>query len=171
MDVDKDGVTKKLHYHVILIADGPITQERADEIFTPLGGTKSAEYVKSLKGYVRYLAHLDDLDKAQYDPSEIVALGGADLADVLKPSRSDRYHYIGEIMDYCEENGVVEFADLLRHARKERQDDWFPIIVDSAYFMHQYITSHRFSLRDREKSVHYKTGKPRLKRFIKKSNL
>lgn len=75
-DSDENGVLKKAHFHVVIMADGPITKKRADEIIAPFCGTKSAEYIKSLRGYVRYLAHLDNPDKAQYDPTDIVALGG-----------------------------------------------------------------------------------------------
>jgi hypothetical protein len=65
-DIDEDGSLKKPHYHVVLMFDGPTTQKRANEIIEPFCGTKSAEYVKSLRGYVRYLIHLDNPEKAQY---------------------------------------------------------------------------------------------------------
>jgi hypothetical protein len=144
-DRAKDGNIKKAHYHIVIMSDGPISQKRANEIIEPYYGTQSAEYVKSLKGYARYLAHLDDPEKFQYDPSEIIALGGADLNELLKPSRSDKYQYIGEMIDYCDDNNVFEFSDLLKYARKERQNDWFPVLVDSAYLMSRYLTSLRFA--------------------------
>jgi hypothetical protein len=143
-DVSADGEIKKEHYHIVIMSDGPITQKRANEIIEPFNGTKSAEYIKSLKGYARYLAHLDNPEKAQYDPTEIIAIGGADLTEILKLSRSDRYQYIGEMIDFCKENHILEFADLLTYSRYERPDDWFHICVDSAYFLNRYLTSQRF---------------------------
>ncbi|WP_310604205.1 Rep family protein, partial [Anaerosporobacter sp.] len=68
LDTNEDGEVKKAHYHVVIMSDGPITQVRANEIIEPFNGTKSAERIMSLKGYVRYLAHLDELDKIQYNP-------------------------------------------------------------------------------------------------------
>lgn len=147
-DTDDDGVVKKPHYYVVIMVDGPITQKRANELIEPYCGTKSAEYVKSLRGYVRYLAHLDDPDKAQYDPADIVALGGADLADALRLNHSDndKYRIIGEIIRYCEEAEIVEFSALTKYAMSEC-NDWLPVIVEKSYFMTQFLASLRYSTR------------------------
>lgn len=146
-DTDKDGNIKKHHYHVIIVSDGPITQKRANEILEPLNGTKSAEYVKSLKGYVRYLAHLDNPEKAQYDPAEIVALNGADLTEMLRPSLSDVYGMIGEVMSFCEENNIEEFSALAIYAMHERYD-WFTVIIEKPYLITQFLNSLRHSKRN-----------------------
>jgi hypothetical protein len=145
-DIDDDGVVKKPHFHVVIMADGPITQKRANEIFAPLCGTQSSEYIKSLRGYVRYLAHLDenDLLKAKYDPSEIVALNGADLSDMLRVSVSDKLKIIGEVINYCKDNEIVEFSALTTYAIAERPE-WLPVIVERAYFFHQNLASLRHS--------------------------
>lgn len=144
-DVDECDNPKKPHRHVILMSDGPITQKRANEIMEPFNGTKSAERVQSLRGYVRYLAHLDDPDKAQYDPGDIEAFGGADLAALLKPNTAGRYEIIGQMIDFCAERSITEFCELLRYARAERPKDWFPVLVDSAFLMSRYLTSLRFA--------------------------
>ena len=112
----------------------------------PFCGTKSAEYVKSLRGYVRYLIHLDNPEKAQYSPSEIVALNGADLGDLLKLNQFDKYRLIGEIMYFCEENEIKEFSTLTKYAASSRED-WMPIIVERAYFVNQFLASLRHSSR------------------------
>ena len=147
-DVDDNGVLKKPHHHIILCADGPITKKRADEIIAPFCGTKSAEYVHSLRGYIRYLAHLDNPEKAQYNPEDIIALGGADLADALKLNLSDfdKYRIIGEILRFCEESEIFELAALTKYAMSER-DDWLPVIVEKSYFMTQFLASLRYSTR------------------------
>lgn len=145
-DVNENGEVKKAHYHIVIMTDGPITQKRANELIAPYNGTKSAEYVKSLRGYVRYLAHLDDPDKAQYDPAEIIALGGADLASTLKLSQSDndKYRIIGEIMRYCEETEIHEFSALVKYAVREKEE-WLPVIVNKAYFVNRFLDSLRYS--------------------------
>lgn len=147
-DVDSDGVIKKPHYHIVLCADGPITKKRADDFILPFCGTKSAEYVHSLRGYIRYLAHLDNPDKAQYDPANIITLGGADLADALRInlSDSDKYQIIKEIMRHCEEFEIYELSTLTKHAMSEH-DDWLPIIIEKSYFMTQFLASLRYSNR------------------------
>ena len=145
-DTDNGGLIKKAHYHVVIMTDGPITQNRANELIEPFCGTKSAEYIKSLRGYARYLAHLDNPDKAQYDPAEIVALGGADLADALRVNFSDnnKHQIIGEIIHYCEESGTHEFSVLVQYAMREHED-WLPVIVSKAYFVTRLLDSLRYS--------------------------
>jgi hypothetical protein len=143
-DVDENGEIKKAHYHIVVVADGPISKSRADKIIEPFGGTKSAEYIMSLTGYVRYLAHMDSPEKAQYDPTEIIALNGADLASVLKPSQSDKYKTIGEIMRFCAENQIYEFSALSRYAMQE-QKEWFAVLTEKPYLIVQYLASLRHS--------------------------
>jgi len=144
MDTDKNGELKKPHYHIVIIADGPLTQKRANEIIEPFSSTKSAEYIMSLKGYVRYLAHMDNPDKAQYDSKEIIALNGADLDNLLKVSTSDTYKAIGEIMMFCEDNHVHELSTLTKYARTHKSE-WFNIIVEKPYLFTVYLNSLRHS--------------------------
>lgn len=143
-----DGALKKPHFHVIIMADGPISQKRANKLIEPFCGTKSAEYIKSLRGYVRYLAHLDDPDKAQYDPADIIALNGANLADTLRINLSDNdtHRIIGEIMRYCEESDTHEFAGLVKYAISEHED-WLVVIINKAYFVSRLLDSLRYSTR------------------------
>ncbi len=145
-DTDDEGTFKKSHFHCIIMVDGPITQKRANELIEPFCGTKSAEYIKSLRGYVRYLAHLDDPDKAQYDPTDIVALNGADFTDTLRINLSvnDKHQIIGEIMRYCEESDTHELAALVQYAVSEHED-WLPVIVNKAYFVSRLLDSLRYS--------------------------
>jgi hypothetical protein len=145
-DLDEDGNTKKPHYHVVLMFDGPTTQKRANEIIEPFCGTKSAEYIKSLRGYVRYLAHLDNPEKAQYKPEEIVALNGANLGDMLKLSQFDKNQIVGEIMGFCEKEEIYELSALTKYAIINR-DDWFAVIVEKPYLLTQYLASLRHSSR------------------------
>jgi len=124
--------------------DGPTTQNLVNEIIEPFGGTKSAEYIRVLSSYVRYLAHLDNPDKAQYNPAEIVALNGADLGDAQKLTHSDKYKIIKEILRFCEDNNINEFSSLAKYATIER-DDWLPVIVEKPYFFNQFVASIRHS--------------------------
>ncbi|MBC9706431.1 MAG: replication protein [Enterococcus sp.] len=123
------------------------------------GGVKSYEQVKEItdslnaprperchnaKAMVRYMAHLDNPDKAQYSISDIVAHGGVDLAEMLRPSSSERYSLIKEMILYIRSAGITEFQDLLDYAADERFDDWFPLLCDnSAFVIGQYIKSQR----------------------------
>ena len=58
-DVDPQDQPKKPHFHVVIMFEGPKTIEQAKEIFDPIGGV-GCEVIKSIRGYVRYLCHLDN---------------------------------------------------------------------------------------------------------------
>jgi hypothetical protein len=149
-DEAEDGLPKKPHYHVVIMMDGPITKKRADEIIEPFCGTKSAEYIKSLRGYVRYLAHLDDPDKAQYDPSDIIALSGADLGKLLELGRPTDSELLSEIIVFCKQQGIREFADLTIYAQENRSKDWLEVISKKAFFFATFLKSSMYSERERQ---------------------
>ena len=98
----------------------------------------------SAKGVVRYMLHLDNPEKFQYDKSELKAHGGVDLAELLRPTSSDRYELIREMLLFIREHDIVEMTQLMDYAMEERYDDWFPLLTDnSAYIVGQYIKSNR----------------------------
>ena len=146
----KTGEILKPHYHLVLVWDGPTQKSTADKVMEQFCGTKSAERIRSIQGYARYLAHMDDPDKAQYDPTEIRAFGGIDLAELLRPGRTGRYKTIGDIFDYVSEYEIVEFSALIDYARAEHPKDWLPVIIESAYVIGMYISSLRHSMSDRK---------------------
>lgn len=70
-DTNPSGEPKKPHYHVMLIFEGPKEFEtQVKPIFDDIGGV-GREMVNSARGYARYLCHLDNPEKAQYDPAEV----------------------------------------------------------------------------------------------------
>lgn len=148
-DLNADGSAKKPHWHILLLFEGNKTIEQVKVLTEKLNAT-IPQKCASAKGLVRYMAHLDNPEKAQYDRAMIVGHGGVDVAEYLKPTSSTRYQLIGEMMDFVKENDIREFEDLSYYARLERFDDWFPLLCDnSAYIMGEFIKSrrHRVSVR------------------------
>lgn len=143
-DANPTGELKKAHYHIVLCFDGPKSYEQVDELIRPLNCPKPIK-CNSLKGAVRYMAHLDNPEKFQYHLNDIKAHGGIDLAEVLRPSSSERYGIIREMQRYCRDNKITEFADLFDYAAEEHFEDWFPFLCDnSAYVMSCYLKSYHF---------------------------
>ena len=96
------------------------------------------------KALVRYMAHLDNPDKFQYDISQIISHGGVDVTDLLRPSASERYTLIKEMCQYVADADIIEFYQLMDYAIEEHYDTWFPLLCDnSAYVVNQYIKSNR----------------------------
>ena len=138
-DVNPGGEIKKPHYHVIIMFDSVKTNEQAKAVFDTIGGV-GLERVNSMRGYARYLCHLDNPEKYQYLPEDVKSLCGADYIGAIGLV-TDKYKAIGEIVDFCEEKGIVSFAELLVYARNERQD-WFRVLCDNgAVITDKYLKS------------------------------
>lgn len=138
-DVNPGGEKKKEHYHVILMFDSVKTVEQAREVFEKIGGV-GCEVINSIRGYARYLCHLDNPEKAQYQPDDVIALCGADYAGIIGLV-IDKYKAIDEIMDFCDDNGIVSYRDLMLYCRKERRD-WFRVLCDNgSYVILEYLKS------------------------------
>jgi hypothetical protein len=132
MDVEslEDGTYKKPHYHIVMDFDGKKSYSQILEIVEPLG-VKYVEYVNSKSGYLRYLAHLDSPDKAQYDPADMLWLNGMvqDLSRVL--TRDERRKILKDITAYVRSERVSEFDFLMGYIDINCLDDWFDVATTS----------------------------------------
>ena len=127
-DYDENGNLKKEHFHVVLLFDGVKTQAQAKEIFDTIGGV-GVIAIKSIRTYTRYLCHLDNPEKAQYNSDEVISCSGADYYSIIGLAK-DRYTAIAEMIDYCVSNSIDSYAYLLIYAKNNRLD-WFRILCDS----------------------------------------
>ena len=140
-DKDKNptGEPKKSHWHVMLMFDGVKTVDQATEIFKKIGGV-GCEVVQSQRGYARYLCHMDNPEKEPYNAENVRQLCGADYNGSIGLV-TDKYKAIGEMIDYCEENGIVSYSELLMYCRMERFD-WFRVLCDNGTFViKEYLKS------------------------------
>ena len=143
-DINPTGEPKKPHYHVILMFDGKKSKEQATEVFNTIGGV-GCEVVKSIRGYARYLCHLDNPEKAQYDPSQVTMLCGSDYMGVIGLA-IDKYIALAEMQDFCDKYNVVSFYALATYARSHRSD-WHRILCDcGSVFMREYLQSRQWSI-------------------------
>ncbi len=140
---DENNTLKKPHYHVLLMFDSVKTYKQVTEITEELKAT-IPQIAHSPKGLARYMTHMDNPEKAQYKVEDIVALNGADLSELLKPSSQDRYSMIREMLQFIDNNQIMEFEDILIYAMNYKFDTWFPLLCDnSAYVIGQAIKSKR----------------------------
>lgn len=142
-DVNADGEKKKPHWHILLMFGGVKSWEQVLEITEQLNAP-IPQRCHNAKSMVRYMAHLDNPEKAQYNVTDIKAHGGVDVAEMLRPSSSERYTFIAEMTEFISDNDITEFKDLFDYARSYQFDTWFPLLCDnSAYVIGQYIKSNR----------------------------
>ena len=138
-DVNATGEPKKPHHHVMVMFEGKKSEEQVRSLFESIGGV-GLEKVESLRGYARYLCHLDNPEKAQYNPSDVVSLNGSDYSYTIGIV-ADKYKAVREMIAFCKANQIVSYAELLEYASVE-QDTWFRILCDSGtVVMKEYLKS------------------------------
>ena len=127
LDVNPTGEVKKEHHHVIVMFEGKKSEEQVKELFDQIGGV-GCEVVQSIRGYARYLCHLDNPEKAQYGEEGVLCFGGADYAATIGLA-IDKYKCIKEMVEFCVTNNIVSYSDLLEYSMEYRFD-WFRILCD-----------------------------------------
>lgn len=136
-DVTDDGEIKKPHYHFIAFYEGKTSLYRfykmlcctfgEDSFFGFISGTPSVR--------VRYLAHLDDLDKFQYSIDDIKSFCGFvaekylfkyDKGDdelkkeIKKIIKENNILFYSELDDYLEDNEPILFSALNKNKPMKR---------------------------------------------------
>lgn len=142
-DLNANGEKKKAHWHILLMFGGVKSYEQVEELCDELNCPRP-ERCHNAKAMVRYMAHLDNPDKAQYRIEDIIPHGGVDIAEMLRPNSSERYSLIKEMISFIRDNDIIEFQDVMDYASEFRSDDWFPLLCDnSAFVIDKYVKSQR----------------------------
>lgn len=148
LDINPTGEKKKPHYHVMIMFDNVKTSKQAEEIFDKIGGV-GCEFVNSIRGYARYLCHLDNPEKARYNENEVVAYG-VDYYDIIHLV-TDRYAELKNIREFIQCNCITSYAALFDYCA-ENNDVWFRLLCDnSTYIIKEYLKSMKWEL-DNSKS-------------------
>ena len=89
-----------------------------------------------------YFIHLDNPEKHQYSPDDIKCHGGFEIEDIFKKSNAENREIIWEIIDFCIDNEIYDFCDLVEVVRGMRNADWLDIIASrNSLFISQYLKS------------------------------
>jgi len=143
-DINPTGEPKKPHFHVMAMFEGKKSQEQVKEYFSTFGGV-GCEVINSIRGYSRYLCHLDNPEKHQYSIDDVRAFSGADYIAAIGTA-ADKAKAIREMISYISENDIVSFSDLLEYASINRSD-WFDCLINSgAYVIKEYIKSRTWTM-------------------------
>ncbi len=156
-DFNADGEAKKPHYHTLFMFSVVKTYEQVQEMMIELFGTSETgsiigvappKQVSDRSALVRYMAHLDNPDKAQYDVNDIIGHNGGDPSEVLKYSASETRDMIIAMEEYIEDNGITELSEFSRSIRYE-QAEWYTILsTKMTVYFSAFIRSRRHILRD-----------------------
>lgn len=127
-DLKPDGTTKKPHYHIIVRFRSKKSFKQIKEgVCDPLGGPHP-QPVFDFPMMVRYLAHLDDPEKAQYDIEDIEVYGNIDVKQYLYNHQEYQMEILKDILNFCEVYDITEYSTICNYARDERPG-WFPYVT------------------------------------------
>ena len=144
-DINADGSAKKPHWHIMLTWDSVKTPEQAQEIADAIHGTMVLP-VQSQRALLRYMIHMDNPDKAQYNAADLETHGGLDASDALRRSDASVTVLVRDMCRWCAENGVTELCDLMMYAMDAEPDWWDALCNRCAYVMGQYLKSLRYKM-------------------------
>lgn len=141
----KAGEIKKAHYHAVIVFDSVKSREQVQDIAQMLaidGTTAPAvQHCLNLRGSMRYLAHIDDPAKAQYDTADIQTIGGLDWMYYAMSNADlecDTRNRITAVLNLMYDVGAVNFADLV-DAVLEKTPELFDVVRKNAYFFGMYM--------------------------------
>lgn len=142
-DVNATGEPKKPHWHVLLSFPSMKTAEQVLELVEPLK-CPSPQKCNSIEGSVRYMAHIDNPEKAQYDRTCVIGHCGFDVAKYFEMTASQKYVAIDEMCEFVIAHKITEFADLKWFALCHRPD-WNEALHGSCFEILSFIKSVRHS--------------------------
>lgn len=141
-DINADGTPKKPHWHVCFLFEGVKSYEQIAGITASINAT-IPQRVESARGMLRYMAHMDNPEKAQYDPAQIEQHGGIEIAALMGTEQDAEMDLVSAMLDYIEENDITNLVDLVSYARYNERE-WFRMLMyKSTYFVGQYIKERR----------------------------
>lgn len=140
-DVTAEGEKKKEHYHILLQFEGPTTYNNVKENICDVVGGTIPKKVISMRGYYRYLTHMDNPEKAQYKEEDVKCYGGFKC----ELTNSEVTFIMACIIDDIEKEDINEFNDLVNYYRSMGDYDRFEIVSNHVYFFDKVLSSRRYS--------------------------
>lgn len=156
-DLNADGQPKKAHYHLLMMFDNVKSKEQVCSLFKELYGSSDNDSIIGVAtpqicsdkcALVRYMAHLDNPSKYQYDVADIKGHCGADPSEIMRYNQTETLDMMIAIEEYIEENVVTELCDLSRMIRYDHPE-WYSLMATKCtLYFSSYIRSFRNKLKD-----------------------
>lgn len=128
-DVNPDGEKKKAHWHIVMLFDGKKSYSQIKEITDSINAPIPQKTLNT-RGLVRYLIHMDNPEKYQYDRSEIVSHAGADVDQYFQLSTSSKNAVLWDIIEFIKRNEIDSLIDLMDYVQANELKDWFDVICN-----------------------------------------
>lgn len=132
MDKREDGTDKPAHWHVVIMFENQRYLNSVRKLGLRCGAANGyVEPVGDLNIITRYLCHMDDPNKYQYDPSEVISFGGADylkLCEAKIDRRTKQRAMVCQMIDFICDNKIYSYANLFEYCCNYRQD-WLDVLL------------------------------------------
>lgn len=128
-DIKDDGKPKKPHYHILIKYKNQKAESTVKELAKKIGAAnEKIIIIKEFKKYAEYLIHKNNPEKAQYLPDDVKSYGDMDYKRLIDGKEKNQdIEVLKEILDFCIENNIYSYADLLIYAL-QNNEDWLRII-------------------------------------------
>lgn len=156
-DCNANGEPKKAHYHALFIFSVVKSVEQIKSLMIELFGQSGSgsiigvappKQVNDRSALVRYMAHLDNPEKVQYDVAEIIGYNGADISEIMKRTSTELREMTIAMEIYIEDNEITELADFVKEIRED-QPEWYTIVsTKMTLYFNAFIRSRRHKLRN-----------------------
>lgn len=137
----KAGEPKKPHHHVVLYYGGKKSARQVLSDLEPLG-IGYVEPVRDTQAYNRYLCHLDNPNKAQYSPEDVVRLNGA-ACDLTRTLTAEQRRTIkAEVTRFVRANSFTEYSELVFWCL-DNEPDWATVVMAETIYFRGLLASVR----------------------------
>lgn len=145
-DLDPTGVPKKAHFHVIACYPGPTTYNVVSGLSASVNGALPIA-LDSVKGYYRYLTHIDNPDKAQYSSDDIILINGFNILDLAELTRREIGEIKQRIQHLIRDLNILEYDILLDYLLDSGLLAEWEVASNHTILFDKYISARRNRLK------------------------
>lgn len=132
---------KRPHLHVLIKSDKRYRPDEIRKIAEYVGGSKvKVQPVVSFKGILRYLCHLDDPNKAQYNMEEVQCMCGCNYQKEVGPGYENQAQIVSEIVEFCESEEIYVYADLVSYC-VHNNERWLRFLIQRGKIIFDFMKS------------------------------
>lgn len=140
---DGSGRTKKPHYHVIVVYGSPTTYNNVKRLTDSLNAPQPIQ-LEQVRGYYRYLTHMDNPEKYQYDATDIVVGGGFDIVDFIELTKSEVEAIKFKLQLLIREENIFEYSEFMDYIQDKFDQEIYSVASTNTLFFNSYLKSRRY---------------------------
>ena len=152
-DINEDGSAKKPHYHVIVYFSGVKSLDVVTELFKDIAANGLVQVPIDTVKATEYLCHLNDEDKAYYDPRDVEGLGGLNYMSYISKRSKDKTDGLALLLLYIVRNNCFNFSllylellytnrELFEILKSSNPTLLMNFIKSFAYFKESFLAGH-----------------------------